>query len=62
MKLSSETRVVIDEEVQSHMIDELTNEEYLVTEALSIRGELTLDQVKDILRKKHHARDPQPAG
>lgn len=52
MKLSSETRVVIDEEVQSHMIDELTNEEYLVTEALSIRGELTLDQVKDILQKK----------
>ena len=52
MKLSSETRVVIDEEVQEHMVDALTNEEYLVTEALSIRGELTLDQVKDILQKK----------
>ncbi|HMS98947.1 MAG TPA: primosomal protein N' [Saprospiraceae bacterium] len=52
LKLDSETRVVLENEVQDHLIDQLTNEEYLIAEALSIRGELTIDQVKDILQKK----------
>lgn len=52
LKLGSETRVVLENEVQDHLIDQLTNEEYLIAEALSIRGELTLEQVRDILQKK----------
>ncbi|MBK9687619.1 MAG: hypothetical protein IPO65_07540 [Saprospiraceae bacterium] len=52
LKLDSETRIVLENEVQDHLIEQLTNEEYLIAEALSIRGELTIDQVKDILQKK----------
>ena len=51
LKLSSETRLLIREDAALDAIP-LTDDEYLVAEAISIQGELTIDIVQDILDKK----------
>ena len=51
-KLSSETILVFNEEAGDDFT-ELDNEEYLVAEALSIRKELRLDEVQQILDSTH---------
>ena len=52
LKLHSETLFVKSEWADETDVSELTNDEYLVTEALTLRNELTLDQIKNILNKK----------
>lgn len=51
LKLSSETRLLINQELDYLDLD-LTNDEYLIAEALSIQNELTINEVQDILNKK----------
>lgn len=51
LKLQSETKIVPHDQYEEHSI-ELTDAEYMVAEAVSIQGELTIDQIKDILDKK----------
>ncbi|MBK8700714.1 MAG: primosomal protein N' [Saprospiraceae bacterium] len=51
LKLHSESLFVLnpDHDVQD---EDLTNEEYLIAEALFLRNELNLDHIRDILQKK----------
>lgn len=51
LKLNSETRLVFNPNYQFDA-QELSDDEYLVSEALAIQNELSIDQVKDILNKK----------
>lgn len=51
LKLSSETRVIINPDYEEGSL-ELSDNEYLVTEALTIRKELSIDEIKDILDRK----------
>lgn len=51
MKLSSETRFVLDNAYDPHSYD-LTDDEYMVAEALSIQNELPLEKIQGILNKK----------
>jgi primosomal protein N' (replication factor Y) (superfamily II helicase) len=48
MKLSSETRIVLNPE-HNQDFSELNDQEYLVAEALTIQKELTIDQIQKIL-------------
>lgn len=49
LKLSSETKIV---SIASHLDVELSDDEYVVAEAVSIHNELTVDEIKDILDRK----------
>lgn len=51
LKLESETKVILDGDINdvSHL---LSDEEYLIAEALSIQNELTILQIQGILNKK----------
>ena len=51
LKLSSETKVLLNHEKEWHD-ESLSDDEYLVAEALSIQNELSIGQVQDILNKK----------
>ena len=51
LRLSSETKLLIHDDFDDDMSD-LTDSEYLVAEALTIRNVLTIEEVKDILEKK----------
>lgn len=51
LKLESETRVVFNGEMDD-ITEELSDDEYLVAEAVSIQNELTILQIQDILNKK----------
>jgi len=51
LKLESETRVVLDADINDVGLD-LSDEEYLIAEALSIQNELTILQIQGILNKK----------
>ncbi len=51
LKLSSETKIYINSE-QDLSAFELTDEEYLVAEAVGIQNELSIDEVRSILDKK----------
>ncbi len=51
LKLNSETKIILNPDIDDK-IDELTDNEYIVTEAITIQNELTIDQIKDILDKK----------
>lgn len=51
LKLQSETKVIFND--KSNILDEeLTDDEYLVSEAVSIQNELTIANIQDILSKK----------
>jgi primosomal protein N' (replication factor Y) (superfamily II helicase) len=52
LKLESETRVVFNGDLSLLDAMELSDEEYLVAEAVSIQNELTILQIQDILDKK----------
>lgn len=51
LKLASESKFVLNEGVELDSI-ELTDDEYLISEAMSIQHEITIDIIKDILNKK----------
>lgn len=51
LKLESETRVVFNGEFDD-IAQELSDDEYLIAEAVSIQNELTILQIQDILNKK----------
>ncbi len=51
LKLSSETRLIYNPNSDLDTID-LSDDEYLVSEALSIQNELTIQLIQDILNKK----------
>ena len=51
MKLSSETRFVLDSNFQDVEID-LSDDEYMIVEALTIQNELPLEKIQGILNKK----------
>ena len=51
MKLSSETRVVLNPEHDQNF-SELDEKEYLIAEALTIQHELTIEQIQKILNQK----------
>ncbi|MEE9439938.1 MAG: primosomal protein N' [Saprospiraceae bacterium] len=51
LRLSSETRLLLHDDFQDDFSN-LTDNEYIVAEALSIRNELTIEEVKDLLNKK----------
>lgn len=51
LKLTSETKLISNNS-GDEWLDELSDDEYLVTEALSIREELTISQVQDLLDKQ----------
>lgn len=51
LRLGSETKLLIHEDFNDDFSD-LTDNEYLVAEALSIQNELTIEEVKDILNRK----------
>ena len=51
LKLSSETKL-IHHETEDEILHELDDDEFLVTEALSIQEELTVEQVQDLLEKQ----------
>jgi len=51
LKLESETRVVYNGDFDEH-VHELSDDEYLVAEAVSIQNELTILQIQEILNKK----------
>jgi primosomal protein N' (replication factor Y) (superfamily II helicase) len=50
-KLASETVITLSP-LYDHSFEGLTDKQFLITEALSIQGELTLDEVRDILEQK----------
>ncbi len=52
LKLNSTSIVTIAEEEYEPENDQLTDDEYLVTEALSMQKELSIEQIKSILNKK----------
>lgn len=51
LKLASETRISLSP-LYDHSFEGLSDKEFLITEALSIQGELSLDEVQDILGQK----------
>lgn len=51
LKLASETRISLSP-LYDHSFEGLSDKEFLVTEALSIQGELSLDEIRDILGQK----------
>ncbi|MBK6902647.1 MAG: primosomal protein N' [Saprospirales bacterium] len=51
LKLASETRISLSP-LYDHSFEGLSDKEFLVTEALSIQGELSLEEVRDILGQK----------
>ena len=51
LKLTSETKIVLKEDVDIYIF-QLTDEEFLVSEAIDIQNELTIDQIRGILGKK----------
>lgn len=51
LRLNSETKVLLHDDFDDDFSD-LTDQEYLIAEALTIRNELTINEVKDILDKK----------
>ncbi len=51
LKLSSETRLVYNEQINLEAF-ELSDDEYLVSEALQIQKELTIQLIQDLLNKK----------
>lgn len=51
LKLASETRISLSP-VYDHSFEGLTDKEFLITEALSIQGELSLNEIQDILGQK----------
>jgi len=51
LKLESETKVVFNGEMED-VTEHLSDDEYLVAEAVSIQNELTILQIQDILNKK----------
>jgi primosomal protein N' (replication factor Y) len=52
LKLESETRVVLIPDSTENLEDVLSDDEYIISEALSIQNELSIRQVQDILNKK----------
>lgn len=52
LKLNSTSVITIAEEEYDPDIQNLTDDEYLVTEALSMQKELSIEQIKDILNRK----------
>lgn len=52
LRLASETRVLLHPEYQAN-IDHLTDDEYLVVEALEVRNVLDLSEISQILNIKH---------
>lgn len=51
LRLGSETKLLIHDDFNDDF-SELTDNEYIVAEALTIRNELTIEEVKDILNRK----------
>ena len=51
LRLGSETKLLIHDDFNDDFSD-LTDNEYIVAEALTIRNELTIEEVKDILDRK----------
>ena len=51
LKLSSETKVILDPNFNEDYSD-FNDHEYLITEALSIQNELTIDQIREIIDRK----------
>lgn len=51
LRLGSETKLLIHDDFKDDFSD-LTDNEYIVAEALTIRNELTIEEVKDILDRK----------
>jgi primosomal protein N' (replication factor Y) len=51
LKLSSETKIVLDDRVKENF-QGLEDDEFLISEALSIQNELTIDEIQGILNKK----------
>ncbi len=51
LRLGSETKLLIHDDFNDDLSD-LTDNEYIVAEALTIRNELTIEEVKDILDRK----------
>jgi len=51
LRLASETKLLIHDDFDDDFSD-LTDNEYIVAEALTIRNELTIEEVKDILDRK----------
>lgn len=52
LRLASETRVLLHPEYQA-VVNELSDEEYLVVEALELRNVLDLSEISEILEVKH---------
>ncbi|MBK9257034.1 MAG: primosomal protein N' [Saprospiraceae bacterium] len=51
MKLASETKIILNSAFEEDFSD-LSDDEYLIAEALSIQNQLTIDQIQGILNKK----------
>ena len=51
LKLTSETRIVLQDNIDFYQ-QELSDEEFLVSEAIEIQNELTIEQIRGILGKK----------
>ncbi len=51
LKLNSETKIISNADYDD-LQQELTDDEYLVVEAVSIQNELSIDQIREILNKK----------
>lgn len=53
MKLSSETKIILGDSYDSNTaVKELDDDEYIITEALTLQHELRIDDIKKILNKK----------
>lgn len=52
LKLESETKVIYNGDPEELDVLELSDEEYLIAEAISIQQELTIAEIQDILNKK----------
>lgn len=52
LKLYSETKIVPVVEAEETPIEELSDDEYMVLEAIQMQGELSIDNIRDILNKK----------
>lgn len=51
LKLNSETKLIANTEVEDHF-DELNEKEYLLTEAIAIQNEISIQQAQDIIAQK----------
>jgi len=51
LKLSSETKIILDQRVEEDF-QGLEDDEFMISEALSIQNELTIGEIQDILNKK----------